>query len=205
MRRICLVTPFSWSQPHEANDHVARRRGGAAAARTRGDGPRALRPRRPSCRPAAARCRGELSATSSRSGRRPVSRRSSLGVPVGRAGQPRARAAKRRLRRRARHRPGLPSLSYLALLEAETLTAATFLSVDRLGYPTRRAAARPAARARRRAPRAPRTPSRGRGRALPGRLPRALRPASTPPATRPAEANVIAVEVRADALPSRGP
>jgi hypothetical protein len=34
--------------------------------------------------------------------------------------------------------PGVPSLSYLALLEARTLTAATFLSPDRLGYPTRR-------------------------------------------------------------------
>src|SRR3989442_8770406 len=31
--RICLVTPFSWSQPHEANDHVA---GAAAALRRRG-------------------------------------------------------------------------------------------------------------------------------------------------------------------------
>ena len=35
--------------------------------------------------------------------------------------------------------PGLPSLSYLALTTAaDTLTAATFFSPDRLGYPTRR-------------------------------------------------------------------
>ncbi len=30
--RICLVTPFSWSQPNEANDHVA---GVAEALRAR--------------------------------------------------------------------------------------------------------------------------------------------------------------------------
>jgi hypothetical protein len=35
--------------------------------------------------------------------------------------------------------PGVPSLSYLALLEAETFSAATFLSADRLAYPARRA------------------------------------------------------------------
>src|SRR6185312_17087559 len=34
--------------------------------------------------------------------------------------------------------PGLPSISYLALTTTEALTAATFFSVDRLGYPARR-------------------------------------------------------------------
>ena len=34
--------------------------------------------------------------------------------------------------------PGLPSLSYLALTSTHALTAATFFSVDRLGYPARR-------------------------------------------------------------------
>jgi len=34
--------------------------------------------------------------------------------------------------------PGLPSLSYLALTTTHALTAATFFSVDRLGYPARR-------------------------------------------------------------------
>ena len=34
-----------------------------------------------------------------------------------------------------RHEPGLPSLSYLALRDARTLTVATFISPDRLGYP----------------------------------------------------------------------
>jgi hypothetical protein len=31
--RICLVTPFSWSQPHDVNEHVA---GAAEALRERG-------------------------------------------------------------------------------------------------------------------------------------------------------------------------
>ena len=31
--RICLVTPFAWSQPHDVNDHVG---GVAAALRLRG-------------------------------------------------------------------------------------------------------------------------------------------------------------------------
>ncbi len=31
--RICLVTPFAWSQPHDVNDHVA---GVAAALRAAG-------------------------------------------------------------------------------------------------------------------------------------------------------------------------
>ena len=69
----------------------------------------------------------------------PVSRRSSLGVPVG----VRANLALA-LRSGAFDvvhgiDPGVPSLSYLALLETETLTVATFLSADRLGYPARRA------------------------------------------------------------------
>lgn len=68
----------------------------------------------------------------------PVSRRSHLGVPVG------VRANLALALQLGGFdivhgiEPALPSLSYLALLEAETLTAATFLSIDRLGYPTRR-------------------------------------------------------------------
>ena len=38
--------------------------------------------------------------------------------------------------------PGLPSLSYLALRETETLAVATFLSPERLGYPPRASASR---------------------------------------------------------------
>ncbi len=69
----------------------------------------------------------------------PISRRSQLGVPVGvRANLTLA------LRQGAFDvlhgvEPGLPSISYLALFEADTLTAATFISPDRLAYPARRA------------------------------------------------------------------
>ena len=55
--RICLVTPFSWSQPHEANDHVAGVAAALRAARTRGHGARPFQPGRASCKRAAARSR----------------------------------------------------------------------------------------------------------------------------------------------------
>ena len=34
--RVCLVTPFVWSQPHDVNDHVAGVAQRAEAARARG-------------------------------------------------------------------------------------------------------------------------------------------------------------------------
>ena len=137
--RICVVTPFSWSQPHEANDHVA---GIAAALRRRGHEVTVLAPSGRAVDLQAGRralARGELGEVVALGLAVPVSRRSSLGVPVG----VRANLALA-LRRGAFDvvhgiEPGVPSLSYLALLEAETLSAATFLSADRLGYPTRRA------------------------------------------------------------------
>src|ERR687888_130765 len=95
--RICLVTPFAWSQPHDVNELVAL-------------GPAV-----------------------------PISRRSRIGVPVG------ARANLELALRLGRFdvvhgfEPGLPSLSYLALRDAEALTVATFLSPERLSYPPGRA------------------------------------------------------------------
>jgi predicted metal-dependent phosphoesterase TrpH len=65
----------------------------------------------------------------------PVSRRSRVGVPVGvRANLSLALAAGRY---DVVHgfEPGVPSLSYLALRDAQALAVATFLSPDRLGYP----------------------------------------------------------------------
>jgi hypothetical protein len=68
----------------------------------------------------------------------PLSRRTNMGVPV---------AVRANLRLALTHgrfdvvhgfEPGLPSLSYLALTSTHALTAATFFSVDRLGYPARR-------------------------------------------------------------------
>ena len=69
----------------------------------------------------------------------PISRRSRVGVPVG------VRANLSRALRAGRFdvvhgfEPALPSLSYLALREAESLTVATFFSRERLAYPPGRA------------------------------------------------------------------
>jgi predicted metal-dependent phosphoesterase TrpH/glycosyltransferase involved in cell wall biosynthesis len=133
--RVCLVTPFSWSQPHDVNEHVA---GIATALRALGHSVTVLAP---SNRPA------ELAA-----GRRalangadaelialgpavPISRRSRIGVPMG------ARANLALALEEGGYdvvhgfEPGLPSLSYLALRDARPLTVATFISPDRLSYP----------------------------------------------------------------------
>ena len=59
-----------------------------------------------------------------------------MGVPVGVAREPRARARARAASTSSTaFEPGLPSLSYLALRDAEALTVATFFSPERLGYP----------------------------------------------------------------------
>jgi hypothetical protein len=136
--RICFVTPFAWSQPHEVNVHVG---GTASALRRLGHDVTVLAP--------SSRARDLLA------GRRalqrgadedviavgpsvPLSRRTNMGVPV---------AVRANLRLALTHgrfdvvhgfEPGLPSLSYLALTSTHALTAATFFSVDRLAYPARR-------------------------------------------------------------------
>ncbi len=68
----------------------------------------------------------------------PVSRRTNLGLPV--AVRANLALALRGGRYDVVHgvEPGLPSLSYLALTTAHTLTAATFFSPERLAYPARR-------------------------------------------------------------------
>src|ERR671938_1231152 len=133
--RVCLVSPFAWSQPHDVNEHVA---GVAAALRRLGHRVTVLAP--------------STRAADLLSGRRAllngadaevialgpavrVSRRSRVGVPVGvRANLSFALAAGRY---DVVHgfEPGLPSLSYLALRDAQALAVATFLSPERLGYP----------------------------------------------------------------------
>ena len=136
--RICFVTPFAWSQPHEVNAHVE---GTARALRTLGHEVTVVAP--------SSRARDLLD------GRRalqrgldrevvaigpsiPISRRTHIGVPVG------VRANLALALRRGRFdvvhgfEPGLPSLSYLALTTADALTAATFFSPERVGYPARR-------------------------------------------------------------------
>jgi predicted metal-dependent phosphoesterase TrpH/glycosyltransferase involved in cell wall biosynthesis len=137
--RICLVTPFAWSQPHDVNEHVA---GVARSLRTRGHEVTVLAP---STRAADLRAGrralhrggpvGEMLAVGPAV---PISRRSQMGVPVG---------VRANLSLALAHggydvvhgfEPGLPSLSYLALRETDALTVATFSSPDRLSYPPAR-------------------------------------------------------------------
>ena len=137
--RIALVTPFAWSQPHEVNEHVD---GVARALRALGHQVTVLASstraadlragRRTLQGPAAA---ADLPETIALGPAIPVSRRSSLGVPVG------LRAALQLALARGGYdvihgfEPGLPSLSYLALRDGGALCVATFLSPERLTYP----------------------------------------------------------------------
>ena len=137
--RICLVTPFAWSQPHVVNEHVD---GVARELRRRGHAVTVLAPSNRARDLAAGRralASGADIEVLALSPAMPVSRRSSLGVPVG------ARAALTQALSAGRYdvvhgfEPGLPSLSYLALRDTEVLSVATFFSPERLAYPPGRA------------------------------------------------------------------
>ncbi|HEU0248078.1 MAG TPA: glycosyltransferase [Gaiellaceae bacterium] len=136
--RICFVTPFAWSQPHEVNAHVS---GTAAALRERGHEVTVLAP--------SSRARDLLA------GRRalqrgvgadviavgpsiPLSRRTHMGIPVAVRANLRLALARGHFDVVHGFEPGLPSISYLALTSTRALTAATFFSPERLGYPARR-------------------------------------------------------------------
>jgi glycosyltransferase involved in cell wall biosynthesis len=137
--RICLVTPFAWSQPHDVNEHVA---GVAAGLRELGHEATVLAP--------STRASDLLAGRRVVHGHRPprdvvavgpavpVSRRSQMGVPVGVRASLRLALAGGRFDLVHGFEPGLPSLSYLALRETDALTVATFCSTERLGYPPAR-------------------------------------------------------------------
>jgi phosphatidylinositol alpha-mannosyltransferase len=133
--RICLVTPFAWSRPHEVNEHVD-----AVARELRGLGHH-VTVLAPSTR-----------AQDLREGRRalqrellpdvvalgpamPISRRSRMGVPVGVRANLSLALSVGGFDVVHGFEPGLPSLSYLALRETAALSVATFFSPDRLAYP----------------------------------------------------------------------
>jgi hypothetical protein len=135
--RICLVTPFSWSQPHDVNEHVA---GAAAGLRRLGHEVTILAPssrRRDLLAGRRALAAGQQPELIAVGPAVPVSRRSQLGVG--------SRANLRLALQQGAYdivhgfEPGLPSLSSLALAEARALTLATFLSSDRLAFPATRA------------------------------------------------------------------
>src|SRR5207248_1639976 len=69
----------------------------------------------------------------------PISRRSRMGVPVGARASLSMALATGRFDVVHGFEPGLPSLSYLALRDAQALTVATFVSPERLSYPPGRA------------------------------------------------------------------
>ncbi len=137
--RLCLVTPFAWSAPHDVNDHVA---GVAGELRKLGHSVTVLAPsgRAADLRAGRRALLGDANAEVIAVGPAvPISRRTSMGIPVG---------SRANLTVALTHgdydvvhgfEPGLPSLSYLALRSARTISVASFFSPDRLGYPPGRA------------------------------------------------------------------
>src|SRR5947207_11820737 len=132
---ICLVTPFSWSQPHEVNDHVA---GIAHELRKLGHSVTVLCPSNRAEDLRAGRralLRGPLDDVVALGPAVPISRRSRMGVPVGVRANLSLALARGSFDVVHGFEPGLPSLSYLALRDSGALTAATFFSSERLAYP----------------------------------------------------------------------
>jgi predicted metal-dependent phosphoesterase TrpH len=137
--RICFVTPFAWSQPHEVNVHVA---GAAEALRRLGHTVTILAPSTKTRDLIAGRraLQSEEDVDVIAIGPSvPISRRTHMGVPVAVRANLRLALATGRYDVVHGFEPGLPSLSYLALTTSRrALTAATFFSPDRLAYPARR-------------------------------------------------------------------
>jgi predicted metal-dependent phosphoesterase TrpH len=136
--RICFVTPFSWSQPHDVNEHV---RGAAEALRRRGhtvtivapssrasdllEGRRALQ-------------RGVIGETIAIGAAVPRSLSDRVALPMGVRANLATTLSLGEFDVVHGFEPGLPSLSSAALVEAETTTAATFLSIERIAVPPRK-------------------------------------------------------------------
>jgi predicted metal-dependent phosphoesterase TrpH/glycosyltransferase involved in cell wall biosynthesis len=133
--RVCLVTPFAWSRPHDVNEHVA---GLARELRVLGHEVTVLAPSTRAADLTAGRralldgARAEMIALGPAV---PISRRSRIGVPVGVRANLALALARGRFDIVHGFEPALPSLSYLALRDSHALGVATFLSAERLGYP----------------------------------------------------------------------
>ncbi len=133
--RICLVTPFAWSVPHEVNDHVA---GVAAELRKLGHSVTVLAPssRAADLRDGRRSLLGDANAEVIAVGPSvPISRRSSMGVPVGWRANLTIALSRGGYDVVHGFEPGMPSLSYLALRYAHTISVASFFSPERLAYP----------------------------------------------------------------------
>ena len=132
------MTPFAWSQPHDVNEHVA---GIARELRALGHSVTILAPSGRTADLIAghrALARGEDAEVIAISAAIPISRRSSLGVPVGVRANLHLALQQGQFDVVHGFEPGLPSISYLALRDSEALGVASFFSAERLGYPPRR-------------------------------------------------------------------
>jgi predicted metal-dependent phosphoesterase TrpH len=137
--RICFVTPFAWSQPHTVNAHVE---GAASALRRLGHEVTVLAPSTRGRDLQAGRRaleRGESGGVIAIGPSVPVSRRTSMGVPVGTRANLRLALSRGEFDVVHGFEPAMPSLSFVALMASDALTVATFLSTHRLGYPPSRA------------------------------------------------------------------
>ena len=137
--RVCLVTPFAWSRPHDVNEHVA---GIARELRELGHEVTVLAPSTRAADLIAGRralLDGGGSEVIALGPAVPVSRRSRIGVPVGVRANLTLALARGGYDVVHGFEPGLPSLSYLALRDAHAFAVASFLSRERLGYPPGRA------------------------------------------------------------------
>src|SRR5215470_11353297 len=137
--RVCLVTPFAWSRPHDVNEHVA---GVAAGLRALGHSVTVLAPSTRAADLIAGRralLDGGGEEVIALGPAMPVSRRSRIGVPVGVRANLSLALARGAYDVVHGFEPGLPSLSYLALRDARAFAVATSISPERLGYPPGRA------------------------------------------------------------------
>jgi predicted metal-dependent phosphoesterase TrpH len=128
---ICFVTPFSWSQPSDVNEHV---RGAADALRRRGHAVTIVAPSTRAGDLLAGRRalqRGTLGDVVAIGAAVPTSLSDRVAVPMGVRANLVAALALGDFDVVHGFDPGLPSLSSMALLEAETSSAATFLSTER--------------------------------------------------------------------------
>ena len=104
--RVCLVTPFAWSRPHDVNEHVA---GVAAGLRALGHTVTVLAPSTRAADLIAGRralLDGGGEEVIALGPAMPVSRRSRIGVPVGVRANLSLALARGTLRRRSRLRAG---------------------------------------------------------------------------------------------------
>ncbi len=136
--RICFVTPFSWSQPNDVNEHV---RGAAEALRGRGHVVTVVAP---SSRAAdllegrRALQRGAIGDVVAIGAAVPTSLSERVALPMGVRANLAATLSLGAFDVVHGFEPGLPSLSSAALIEAETTTAATFFSTERIAIAPRK-------------------------------------------------------------------